>query len=147
MVSSSTTELMTPAPQLMASKVGVALGVTLLAFGGYVVISYVARGGHAMTLLRALVALPVGVVAIYLSFGWKCSVCGKALERSELDTAPARAETLALAAAAGDGTGAARAFEAARLEQGAVHVSVEFCSTCRRLARVRVKGMNGGANG
>jgi hypothetical protein len=134
-------------PQLFVSKVGVAIGLALLAFGVYATATHVTRGGHAVTLLRALVALPIGVVVIYLSFGLRCSICGAVLKRSALDTSARDAASLAGATASGDGGAAARRFVAARQAAGSTHVGIDYCADGRDLVRVRVSGAPAGGDG
>jgi len=124
------------------SKVGIVLGLALLAFGAYTLVTYFRPGGHghAVTLLRAAAAVPLGAVAIYLSFSTACSGCGARLASRQISTSAARATALMMAAAASDGTGVARAFAAARTESGAVRVTAEACPRCRRLVRVNAGG-------
>ena len=124
----------------MVSKPGIAIGVALLAFGAYTTISYFSRGGHAMTLLRAIAALPIGAVAIYLSFQWGCSVCGVALKRAEVSTSTIAAGAFAEAIARRDGTSAARALTGARSQGGNARITADYCPEGRDLARVRVSG-------
>lgn len=57
-----------PTARLDVSKVGLLVGVALIAFGVYAAVAYFRSGGHGLTALRALAAVPVGVVAIVLSF-------------------------------------------------------------------------------
>lgn len=58
----------TPSPRLNVSKVGLLVGAALIAVGVYGTVTYFRSGGHGLTALRALVAVPVGVVAMILSF-------------------------------------------------------------------------------
>jgi hypothetical protein len=136
-----------PSPQLMISKAGIAVGLALLAFGAYTTISYFARGGQATTLLRAVAAVPLGVVAIYLSFQWGCSVCGVAFKRVEVSTSTTGAGALAEAIARRDGIAAARALTAARGQGGNARITADYCPQGRDLARVRVSGAGAGGAG
>jgi len=136
-----------PSPQLMISKAGIAVGLALLAFGAYTTISYFARGGHATTLLRAIAAVPLGAVAIYLSFQRGCSVCGVALERAEVSISATGAVTFAEAIARRDGTGAARALAGAGGQGGKARITADYCPQGRDLARVRVRGAGTGIDG
>ncbi len=128
-------------PRLEISKVGVLIGLALLAFGLYTTVTYFRSGhGHAMTLLRALAAVPLGAVAVYLSFSTVCSACGAALTHQSIATSADRASSLMLAAAASDGTGLARALAAAQSSSGTVQVQIDACPQCRGLIRLRAPG-------
>jgi len=136
-----------PSPQLLISKAGIAVGLALVAFGAYTTISYFYRGGHAMTLLRGVAAVPLGAVAIYLSFQWGCSVCGVALKRAEVSTSTIAARAFAEAIARQDGTGAAHTLTGARGQGGNARITADYCPQGRDLARVRVSGASAGADG
>jgi hypothetical protein len=81
-----------PYARLQVSKTGLLLGLALLAFGLYTAVSYFRSGGqgHAMTTLRALLAIPVGCVVVYLSFSTVCSGCNKRLARNDRPCADCR---------------------------------------------------------
>ncbi|MFL5306812.1 MAG: hypothetical protein ACJ8F1_16465 [Polyangia bacterium] len=129
--------LSTPYARLDVSKVGLLVGLAVLAFGVYASVSYFRSGGHAMTALRALAALPVGVTAIVLSFSTVCSGCGARLEGRRLSTAAARAADVQRAAEAVDAAAVARALAGAANEPGPAQVRLEACPQCRRLVRVQ----------
>lgn len=128
-------------PRLDVSKVGLLIGLALIAFGLYTTVTYFRSGhGHAMTLLRALVGIPLGVVAIYLSFSTVCSACGAALTHRTIATSAERASAMMLAAAATDGAGVARALSAAEGQPGSAQIQVDACPQCRGLVRLRGAG-------
>jgi hypothetical protein len=126
--------------RLDVSKVGLLVGLALLAFGVYASVSYFRSGGHGATALRALVALPVGVAAIALSFSTVCSGCGARLESRRLSTSAARAADLQRAADTADAAAVARALAGAANEAGAAAVRLEACPQCRRLVRLQAGG-------
>ena len=128
-------------PRLDVSKVGLLIGVALIAFGVYATVAYFRSGhGHAMTMLRALVGIPLGAVAIYLSFSTVCSACGAALTHSTISTSRDRASALMLAAATSDGAGVVRALASAQAQAGSEAVQVDACPQCRGLIRLRDGG-------
>lgn len=130
----------TPYPRLDVSKVGLLVGAALIAFGLYATISYFRSGGHGLTALRAVVALPVGAVAIVLSFSTVCSGCGARLETRTLSTSAPRASEVWRAAETSDGAALVRALGVARGERGSAKVGLEACPRCQRLVRTRADG-------
>jgi len=133
-----------PFPRLDVSKVGLLIGLAVLAFGVYTSVTYFRSGGHghAATALRALVAIPVGLAAVYLSFSTVCSGCGATLARRSLATSQVAAEMIVQSASAGDAPGLARAIESARGQPGAVRVEATACPQCRRQAQVTSLGQS-----
>ncbi|HEY4186473.1 MAG TPA: hypothetical protein VGP07_15460 [Polyangia bacterium] len=132
--------------RLAISNSGLGVGLTLLGFSLYTIATAFGRG-HGTTILRGLVALPLGLVIVYLSFSWVCSTCGATLRRSVVDTTPARASEVARALLEGGRAAAAQAWEAARGQRGAARISVQACPQCRRLARLRFRGVDAKVDG
>ena len=135
-----------PHARVDVSKVGLLVALALLAFGLYTAVAYFRSGGqgHGMTVLRALVAVPLGCIGIYLSFSTVCSACGATLARRDIRTSQPRAADVMRAAATGDGPAVARACTAASGEPGLARVAAEVCPRCRRLARLREPDTSGG---
>ncbi|HVT08520.1 MAG TPA: hypothetical protein VHO67_13760 [Polyangia bacterium] len=133
-----------PFPRLDVSKVGLLIGLAVLAFGVYTSVTYFRPGGHGhgATALRALIAIPVGLAALYLSFSTVCSGCGASLVRRGLSTSQVAAEAILQAGAAGDARALARAVESARGQSGAVRVELTACPQCRRQAQVKSLGQS-----
>lgn len=135
-----------PHPRLGISKAGLLISIAVLAFGLYTAITFFRSGGHghAMTVLRALVAIPIGCVGVYLSFSTVCSVCGVSFTRRDLRTSEARAVEVMRAATTGDGNAVGRACTAAAGEPGTTRVTVEVCPKGHDLARLHAPGTSGG---
>ena len=132
--------------RLAVSNSGLGVGLALLGFSLYTIATAFGRG-HGTTSLRGLVALPLGLVIVYLSFSWVCSACGATLRRSVVGTTPARASEVARALVEGGQVAAQQAWEAARGQRGVARISVQACPQCRQLARFHFRGVDAKVDG